>query len=92
MKIDLTKKISISKNKKPIIIAEISGNHNGKKSSFLKHISSAAKAGADMIKIQTYEPLDITLNVKNNKFLIKKGIWRGKYLWDLYKNMESKNK
>ena len=38
-----------------------------------------------MIKIQTYEPLDITLNVRNKKFLIKKGIWRGKYLWDLYK-------
>jgi len=85
MKIDLTKKISISKNKYPIIVAEISGNHNGKKSLFLEHIVKATKAGADMIKIQTYEPGDITLNVKNNKFLIKKGIWKGKYLWDLYK-------
>ena len=36
MKIDLTKKISISKNKHPIIVAEISGNHNGKKSLFLE--------------------------------------------------------
>ncbi len=84
MNIELTKNISIGKNKRPIIVAEISSNHNSKKSLFLDHIVQAKKAGADMIKIQTYEPGDITLNERGKKFLITKGIWKGKYLWDLY--------
>ena len=32
----------------------------------------AAKNGADLIKIQTYEPKDITINSKEKKFIIKK--------------------
>lgn len=84
MIIRLTKKISISKEKRPLIIAEISGNHKGNKQSFLNHIKSAKKAGADLIKIQTYEPEDITINSNSKNFKIKKGIWKNKYLWDLY--------
>ena len=85
MKIKINKKLSISDKGPPIIIAEISGNHSGRKSLFLKHIKSAAKNGADMIKIQTYEPEDITLNQRKKKFKINKGTWKGKFLWDLYK-------
>tara|TARA_B000000475_G_scaffold271827_1_gene270702 strand:- start:471 stop:1511 length:1041 start_codon:yes stop_codon:yes gene_type:complete len=85
MKIKINNKITIDKKKPPLIIAEISGNHNGKKSRFLKLIESACKNGADLIKIQTYEPEDITL-VKKEKYLkINHGIWKGKYLKDLYK-------
>ena len=57
---------------RPLIIAEISGNHNGNKSRFLKLIKSAILNGADLIKIQTYEPKDITLNSKLENFKIKK--------------------
>ena len=84
MNISVTKKISISKKKRPLIIAEISGNHNGSKRSFLNHIKSAKKAGADLIKIQTYEPEDITIKSYNKNFKINEGIWGNKYLWDLY--------
>ena len=59
------------KIKRPLIITEISGNHNGSKKSFLNHIVSAAKNGADMIKIQTYEPQDITLKKFDRNFKIK---------------------
>jgi len=77
--------LNFSYKKPPLIIAEISGNHNGNKSRFLKLIEKACKSGADLIKIQTYEPEDITLS-KRKKFLkIKKGIWKGKYFFDLYK-------
>tara|TARA_B100000686_G_scaffold351255_1_gene449464 strand:+ start:1465 stop:2511 length:1047 start_codon:yes stop_codon:yes gene_type:complete len=86
MSIKINRKISISNNTAPIIVAEISGNHCGKKSLLLKHIKIAAKSGADMVKIQTYEPSDITIKQKNKKFIIKKGIWKNKYLWDLYKS------
>lgn len=70
---------------RPLIITEISGNHNGSKKSFLKHIKIAAKSGADMIKIQSYEPQDITLKKFDKNFRIKNGTWKGAYLWDLYK-------
>lgn len=83
MKIKINKKISINSKKPPLIIAEISGNHCGKKSIFLSHIRSAAKNGADLIKIQTYEPEDITL--ENNIYKIKSGIWKSKTLWSIYK-------
>jgi len=85
MQINVSKNVKISNKKRPIIIAEISGNHNGSKKSFLNHIRSAKKAGADLIKIQTYEPIDITIKSKHKNFKIKQGLWRGKYLWDLYK-------
>ena len=85
MEISVTKKISIGKKKRPLIIAEISGNHNGNKKSFLAHIKSAKKAGADLVKIQTYEPQDITIKSYQKNFKIKDGIWKNKYLWELYK-------
>ena len=85
MKINISKKIKIAKKNRPLIVAEISGNHNGNKKSFLQHIKIAKKAGADLIKIQTYEPSDITIRSKDKKFQIKNGIWKGKYLWELYK-------
>jgi len=71
--------------KNPLLIAEISGNHNQSKTRFLKLIDTAFKNGADIVKIQTYEPKDITLNIKNKKFKITNGLWKNKYLWDLYK-------
>ena len=67
------------------MIAEISGNHGGNKKNFLKHIVTASKNGADLVKIQTYEPEDITIKNFNKKFLIKKGIWKNKSLWEIYK-------
>lgn len=78
-------KINIGYNFKPILIAEISGNHNGKKKLFLNLIKTACLNGADLIKIQTYEPEDITLQSKLRQFYIKKGIWKGRHMWDLYK-------
>jgi len=75
----------INNIKRPIIVTEISGNHNGSKKSFMNHIKLAAKYGADMIKIQTYEPKDITLKRFDDKFKIKSGTWKNQTLWNLYK-------
>ena len=83
MNIKIDKFNSIGLNKKPLIIAEISGNHNGKKL-FLEHIKIAAKNGADLVKIQTYEPQDITIKEVAKKFKLKKGIWKNKDLWKIY--------
>ena len=75
--------------RKPIFIAEISCNHNGKLSNAKKLIKLAKKSGADLVKLQTYTPDTMTLNVKNNFFKIKKGIWKGKNLWSLYSKSQT---
>ena len=83
--IKISKEIIFSHKKKPIIIAEISGNHDGNKKKFLSLVKSACLNGADLVKIQTYEPKDITLKNKKKEFKIKEGIWKNQYLWNLYK-------
>ena len=77
------KKIT-KKYKRPKIIAEISGNHNGNKKRFLNLIKHACVNGADLIKIQTYEPKDITLKHKDIRFKIQSGLWKNMNLWNLY--------
>ena len=84
MNIKINDKNKIKIGDKPLLIAEISANHCGSKKSFLSHIREAHKSGADLIKIQTYEPGDITIKDYSNHFKIKKGIWKNKFLWDLY--------
>tara|TARA_B100001029_G_scaffold179164_1_gene187754 strand:+ start:943 stop:1989 length:1047 start_codon:yes stop_codon:yes gene_type:complete len=84
MKIKINNSISFGNSEKPIIIAEISANHSGKKKNFLELIRLAHKNGADLIKIQTYEPDDIVVKSKNKRYQIKGGIWDKKYLWDIY--------
>ena len=73
------------KIKNPILVAEISANHNGSIIRAKKLIDTAKKYGADAVKLQTYEPSSMTINKKKNYLKIRKGIWKGKTLWDLYK-------
>lgn len=81
MKIKINNNLIVSNNSKPLLIAEISANHNGSKKKFLNHILQAKQNGADLVKIQTYEPQDMIID-KN--FKIKKGLWKNKKLWKLY--------
>ena len=83
--IKISKNLIFSYNSRPKIIAEVSGNHGGNKKRFLNLINQAFKNGVDLVKIQSYEPKDITLNKKSKNFLIKSGTWKNTYLWDLYK-------
>ena len=86
MNIKINKQLNISKKSRTLIIAEISANHCGSKSNFLKHIIEANKNGADLVKIQTYEPQDMIIN---KKYIIKKGLWKKKNLWNLYKQAQT---
>ena len=89
-KIKISNSLYISTNHKTFVVAEISANHVGSLEILKKTILKAKESGADAIKIQTYEADTITLNVKNKHFLIDdKSIWRGKYLYDLYKQAET---
>lgn len=67
------------------IIAELSANHNHSLELAKRTIAAAKRAGANAIKLQTYKPETITLDVQTKDFKIKQGtIWDGKYLFDLY--------
>ena len=66
------------------IIAEMSANHNHSLDEALRLIKLAKESGADAIKLQTYTPDTITIDCRNEHFLIKDTIWEGKNLYDLY--------
>ena len=56
----------ISDNSKPLFIAEMSGNHNQSLIRALSIVDKAAQVGANIIKLQTYTPDTMTLDLKNN--------------------------
>ena len=69
----------------PFIVAEMSGNHNGSINNALSIIHSAKLCGSDAVKIQTYTPDTITIDCDNPEFIIKEGLWKGRGLYELYK-------
>ena len=83
----MKRKTNFFKKKTPIIIAEMSGNHNGSLKKALEIVKEASKAGADAIKLQTYTAETITINSKSRDFIIhdKKSLWKKERLYNLYK-------
>lgn len=77
----------ISNENVPLIIAEMSGNHNQSLDRALKIVEAAAKAGAHAIKLQTYTADTMTINRSDGDFLIndKTSLWYKKTLYALYK-------
>jgi len=77
------------KKSPPVLIAEISANHTGSIQKAKKLILTAKKNGADLVKLQTYEPRNMTINSSLKDFLVKDGLWKGYKLWDLYKEAQT---
>lgn len=72
--------------KSPLIIAELSANHNQSLQVALDSIKAAAECGADGIKLQTYTPECLTLESSNKYFQISGGtLWDNMNLYELYK-------
>jgi pseudaminic acid synthase len=63
----------------------MSANHDHDFDQAVKIIKAAKKAGADAIKLQTYSPESMTLDVHNEFFKIEGTIWEGKNLYNLYR-------
>ena len=70
----------------PFIIAEMSGNHNQSLDRALEIVDAAAKAGAHGLKIQTYTPDTMTIDLDEREFHISdsKSLWAGTSLYKLY--------
>jgi len=73
-------------DKVPYFIAEISANHLGKLSIARRLVEAAAEAKADAIKLQTYTPQSMTLDIDAPHFRVSPGhpLWGGRSLFDLY--------
>ncbi|AXH98457.1 pseudaminic acid synthase [Sporosarcina sp. PTS2304] len=71
---------------KPFIIAEMSGNHNQSLERALHLVDLAAKAGVDAVKLQTYTPDTMTLDIHTGEFFIESdtNLWKGQSLYSLY--------
>ncbi len=79
-------KYTIGANHPPFIIAEMSGNHNQSLDRALEIVDAVAKTGAQALKIQTYTPDTMTLDIHEREFVIQdpKSLWNGRSLYDLY--------
>ncbi len=70
----------------PLIVAELSANHNGSLQRALAVVDAVAVAGAHILKLQTYTADTMTLDVDRPEFRIDSpdSLWRGRTLYDLY--------
>ncbi len=70
----------------PLIVAELSGNHNQSLDRALQLIDAAADCGVDAIKLQTYTADTITLDADSEEFFVRKpgSVWDGRSLHSLY--------
>ena len=75
----------ISVDCSPYVIAEMSANHNGDINNAYKIIDMAKTSGADAVKLQTYHPDTITMDMSTPEFMIEGGLWDGQSLYELYK-------
>jgi N-acetylneuraminate synthase len=70
----------------PFVIAEMSANHNQSLERALEIVEAAAKTGAHALKIQTYTPDTMTLDLDEREFHISdpNSLWAGTSLYKLY--------
>lgn len=70
----------------PLIIAEMSGNHNQSLDRALAIVTAAAESGAHAVKLQTYTPDTMTIDLDEREFHIsdKTSLWAGNSLYKLY--------
>lgn len=78
--------IEVGRHAPPLVIAEMSGNHNQSLDRALKIVEAAASTGVQMLKLQTYTADSMTLDLREGDFVISdpKSLWYGQTLYDLY--------
>lgn len=78
----------IGRETRPLIVAEMSGNHNQSLDRALEIVDAAARAGAHALKLQTYTAETMTLNINEGAFRVgdQGSPWSGRSLHELYQS------
>src|SRR3954466_9778747 len=78
--------VEVAAGARPIVIAEMSGNHNQSLDRALEIVDAVADAGAEALKLQTYTADTMTLDLSNSELVMDnpKSLWVGRRLYDLY--------
>ena len=79
----------IGPNHPPLIVAELSANHNGDLQRALLSLDAAKAAGAQAIKLQTYTADSMTIDCERPEFRIDGGLWDGYSLYQLYQEAQT---
>ncbi len=81
----------IGRDSRPFIVAEMSGNHNRSLETALAIVDAAASCGAHALKLQTYTPDTMTLDLSTADFTItdEKSLWKGETLYRLYQKAQT---
>jgi pseudaminic acid synthase len=69
---------------KCVVVAELSCNHSQSFEKAVRLVLAAKWAGADAVKVQMFQPEEMTINSRDKSFVIGEGIWAGKSLYELY--------
>jgi len=73
-------------HRKTFIVAELSANHNQDFELAAKTLEAMVASGADAVKVQTYKPESLVLDIDNKYFgKIQNGLWQGLKRYELYK-------
>jgi pseudaminic acid synthase len=75
----------------PYVIAEMSGNHNQSLDRALAIVEAAAECGVNALKLQTYRPETMTLDVSTGEFVVgdSASLWSGRSLYELYEEAQT---
>jgi pseudaminic acid synthase len=70
----------------PVIVAEMSGNHDGSLARALDIVRAIADSGAQVLKLQTYTADTLTIRSSASAFRLSDShaLWAGRTLYDLY--------
>lgn len=75
---------TIGAQHEPFIIAEMSNNHMADLDRAKAIIDAAMNAGADAVKIQTYDADSLTIDCDADDFIIHDPLWAGQSYYQLY--------
>lgn len=84
-----TSTVAKTTHQPPKIVAELSGNHQGKLDNAFMLMDLAHACGADMIKIQTYTEDSLTIDSDRPEFQLTAGLWKGYSYYELYKEAKT---
>lgn len=78
--------VAVGANAPPLIIAELSANHNGSLDRALAIVDAVGETGAQALKLQTYTADTMTIDLREREFFIDdpNSLWHGRSLYDLY--------